>query len=103
MPEVQKRDDVEDQAYEGDHKECEGGKPCEHECAVASAGRRRGNTDNVVESPEKLRQHFDHRCVRSVGCSLTRFLFPGVDEQAKSQPQLFYRACDAASSMRAAT
>jgi hypothetical protein len=51
MPEVKKRDN-EDQAYEDERNERDAGKPSEHELAVAAAGRRLGNTDNVVKSPE---------------------------------------------------
>jgi hypothetical protein len=52
MPEVKKRDDVEDQDHEESHNERDTAKPREHERAVAGAGRRLGNTDNVVKSSE---------------------------------------------------
>jgi hypothetical protein len=52
MPEVQKRDDVEDQDQEESHSERDAAKPREHERAVAGAWRRRGNADNVVKSSE---------------------------------------------------
>jgi len=52
MPEVQKGDYVEDQDHEEGRDERDAGKPREHERAVAGAGRRRGNTDNVVKSSE---------------------------------------------------
>jgi hypothetical protein len=52
MPEVQKRDDVEDQDHEEGHKEHDATKPREHERAVAGAGRGLGNPDNVVKSSE---------------------------------------------------
>jgi len=52
MPEVKKRDDVEDQAHEEGRKERDAAKPREHERAVAGAGRRRGNTDNKVKPSE---------------------------------------------------
>ena len=52
MPEVQKRDDVEDQAHEEGHNEGDAAKPREHERAVAGAGRGLGNPDNVVKSSE---------------------------------------------------
>ena len=60
MPEIQKGDDVENQDHEDDRKDRDGAKPREHERAVAGPGRRRGNTDNVVESSEKLCERFDH-------------------------------------------
>jgi hypothetical protein len=52
MPEVKKRDDVEDQAHEEGRKERDATKPRKHELAVAGARRRLGNTDNVVKSSE---------------------------------------------------
>jgi hypothetical protein len=52
MPEVKKRDDVEDQAHEEGREERDAAKPCKHELAVAGARRRLGNTDNVVKSSE---------------------------------------------------
>ena len=52
MPEVKKRDDVEDQAHEEGREERDAAKPREHERAVAGAGRRRGNPDKVVKSSE---------------------------------------------------
>ncbi len=52
MPEVKKRDDVEDQGHEEGRKERDAAKPRKHELAVAGAGRRLGNTDNVVKSSE---------------------------------------------------
>src|SRR6266436_4625613 len=52
MPEVQKRDDVEDQDHEKGRNGGDAAKPREHERAVTGAGRRRGNTDNVVQSSE---------------------------------------------------
>jgi hypothetical protein len=64
MPEVQKRDDVEDQDHEDGHKKRDGAKPREHEPSVAGAGRRHRNTDNVVKSSEKLCEQFDHSCLR---------------------------------------
>jgi hypothetical protein len=51
MPEVKKRDD-QDQSHEDGRNERDAGKPSEHELAVAGGGRRLGNTDNVVKSPE---------------------------------------------------
>jgi hypothetical protein len=71
MPEVQKRDEVEDQDHEDGHKERDGAKPREHERAVASSGRGRGNTDNVMESSEEFCEQFDHSCLRVVWGALT--------------------------------
>ena len=51
MPEVKKRD-AQDQDHEDDGNEGDANEPGEHELAVAGAGRRLGNTDNVVKSPE---------------------------------------------------
>src|SRR4030081_2694399 len=104
MPEIQKRDDVEDQYYEDNRKERDGAKPREHERALAGPGRRLGNADNIVESSEKLCQQFDHGCLR-LGwanrprrcCSLE------LMNKARSKAQGFYRECNAASSIRAAT
>ncbi len=52
MPEVQKRDDVEDQDHEEGHKERDATKPREHERTVAGPGRGLGNPYNVVKSSE---------------------------------------------------
>ncbi len=52
MLEVQKRDDVEDQDHEEGQNERDAARPCEYKRAVAGAGRRRGNADNVVKSSE---------------------------------------------------
>jgi len=60
MPEVQKRDDVVEQAHEEGHEERDTAEPGEHELAVAGAGRRRGNPDNVVNSSEQFCEEFDH-------------------------------------------
>jgi hypothetical protein len=51
MPGVNQRDD-QDKDYEDGRNEGNAGKPSEHELAVAGAGRRLGDTDNVVKSPE---------------------------------------------------
>ncbi len=52
MPEVQKRDDVEDQDHEEGHNERDAAKPREHELAIAGTGRRRRNSHDVVKSSE---------------------------------------------------
>jgi hypothetical protein len=52
MPDVQKRHDVEDQDQQESRNERDAAKPREDERAVAGAGRRRGNTNNVMESSE---------------------------------------------------
>jgi hypothetical protein len=52
MPEVKKRDDVEEQTHEEGRKERDAAKPRKHELAVAGARRRLGNTDNAVKSSE---------------------------------------------------
>jgi hypothetical protein len=52
MPEVKKRDDVENQDHEEGRNERDAAKPREHEGTVADATRRQGNADNVVESSE---------------------------------------------------
>lgn len=52
MPQVQKRDDVVEQAEEESREERDAAKPREHESSVAGAGWRRGNPNNVVKSPE---------------------------------------------------
>src|SRR5882762_11528659 len=75
MPEIQKRDEIEDQDHEGGHKERDGGKPRGHELAVAGARRRHGNTDNVVESSEKLCEQFDHSCLRVAWAYLLKVIF----------------------------
>jgi hypothetical protein len=59
MPEVKKRDD-QDQGYEDGGNDRDGDKPHEHELAVANVGRRLGNADNVVKSPEKSCEEFNH-------------------------------------------
>ena len=51
MPEVQKGNDVE-QDHTERHDDRDAAKPREHELAVAGAGRRLGNPDNVVKSSE---------------------------------------------------
>jgi hypothetical protein len=51
MPEVEKRDD-QDQGHEDGRDERDADKPRKHELLFAGAGRRLGNTDNVVKSPE---------------------------------------------------
>src|SRR4030081_1287553 len=104
MPEIQKRDDVEDQYYEDNRKERDGAKPREHERALAGPGRRLGNADNIVESSEKLCQQFDHGCLRPGWANRSRrLLFSRVDEQSPIEGTSFYRECNAASSIRAAT
>jgi hypothetical protein len=52
MSEVQKRDDVEDQDHEKGRNEGDAAEPREHERAVTGAGRRLGNSNNVVKSSE---------------------------------------------------
>ena len=51
MPEVEKRDD-QDQGHEDGRDKRDAHKPRKHELSFAGAGRRFGNTDNVVKSPE---------------------------------------------------
>jgi hypothetical protein len=51
MPEVEKRDD-QDQGHEDGHDKRDADKPRKHELSFAGAGRRFGNTYNVVKSPE---------------------------------------------------
>ncbi len=52
MPEIQRRNDVEDQDQEKGHNERDAAKPREHERAVTGAGRGLGNPYNVVKSSE---------------------------------------------------
>jgi hypothetical protein len=51
MSVVEKRDD-QDQGYEDDRDKRDANEPRKHELSFAGAGRRFGNTDNVVKSPE---------------------------------------------------
>jgi hypothetical protein len=48
MPEVQRRDDVEDQDHKEGHNEGDAAKPGEHERAVAGTRWRCGNANNVA-------------------------------------------------------
>jgi hypothetical protein len=52
MPDVQNGDHVENQDQEEGHNERDAAKPREDERAVPGAGRRRGNTNSVMESSE---------------------------------------------------
>jgi len=83
MPEVQKRDDVEDQDHEEGRNERDTAQPREHERAVAGAGRRRGNTDNVVKSSEYLCQELDHSVLRVASEPLTVIFGGATPRDAK--------------------
>lgn len=52
--------DVEKQTHAEGHDERDGTEPSEYKSAVAGAGWGRGNSNDVVKSPEYLCQEFDH-------------------------------------------
>lgn len=59
-PEVQKGNDIEKQDHAEGHDERDGPEPSEYKSSVAGAGWRRGNSNDVVKSPEYLCEEFDH-------------------------------------------
>jgi hypothetical protein len=71
MPEVQKGNDVEQDHAERQDKR-DGAEPNEHESAVVGAGRRRGNSNDVVKSSEYLCEEFDHGGLRIASASRSR-------------------------------
>lgn len=60
MFEIQDREDVAKQNNEEGHHERDAAKPREHQSAVAFAGRRRLNPNDVVKSSEYLCEESDH-------------------------------------------
>lgn len=60
MPKTQSYDEMKQDHTKSQYNR-DSAKPEEHKPAVARAGRREGNSNHVMKSPEELCQEFDHR------------------------------------------